>query len=190
MRKTLIRDGACLPRMVFEAHYKLFRVVDEARVLSGEFVCAILKLSQSIHVDEIALMMMDPDPVGYYYSHFHKYGAIVIETADTPDSVLRLCMSDNDESADPFSVVADTFAMFPISPQIPRWCVYRDRFHYEAGIVGFTDEDAMNTFLEIDETRVAVTPAEAVETFMSIPFWPRHLPPEIKAEFFQNYGTD
>ncbi len=188
MRKRLIRDDAVLPANVFNSEYPLFRVVDEARALSDRFLDPILDLSRELHLDQIILMMMQPDPAEYYYRHFKKYGVIVLQSNDSSDDVMTLCWEGPLESpADAFAIVVNTFALFPMSCGLPDWCVYRDRLHAEAGIIAFKNSDIATEFAKRDRYHITVDPQTAAETFMAIPAGGR-LPDETRREFLENYG--
>ncbi len=188
VRKTAIRDGAQLPENVFEADYSFFRMLDAARIPSDEFFEPVISLIRSSKIDQVAMVTIDPDPVEWYRGS-GRYGAVIFDGHDTPDSVLHVCMEHPpDQPKWSISLVASTVALFPFSRDVPDWCVYRDRWNCEVGIIAFKNERLMQSFIEKEITHITTDAQEALETFMALGFHPRHaVPDDFKMEFLRNY---
>jgi hypothetical protein len=188
VRRTVIREGSQLPENVFEANYSFFRMLDAARIPSDEFFEAVISLVRDSRIGQVAMVMIDPDPVEWYIG-CGRYGAVIFDGHDTPDDVLHVCMEyPPDQPQWSISLVASIVALFPISRNVPDWCVYRDCWNCEVGIAAFKNEKVMQDFIEKDIGHVMTDAREAIETFMALGFHPmRVVPDDFKREFLGNY---
>ncbi len=182
-RRRLIRDDVALPGNVFKIQYQFFRVTEWPFVLTAGFFRLIQELSGYLGLSQIVIMMIDPDPFEHY-RYFSRYGAIVFGCHDDSDEIVTLCWEPPDSVIDG----VEKLAIFPVSKETTPWCVYRDRYDCEAGIIGFKNMDAAERFIEMDRDQMTVEPRRAIETFIPQPFWPHDLPPGFKEAFLANYS--
>jgi hypothetical protein len=186
-RRRLLYDDVVLPGNVFKAEYRFFRVVDEAYVLSDELIAPLQEFSRYLGLHQIAIMTIAPDP-RQFLQWAGRYGVIVFDCEDIPDEVVALGWKPSGACA--FPVIVEKLAVFPLSSETAPWGVYRDRYHCEAGIIGFQSRDVAKRFIEMDRggSNITVEPEIAIETFMTLSFRDFVLPVGFKEEFLANYG--
>ncbi len=197
-RKKLFREGVRLPEYVFLDHYELFRVAHSSSALESEFYDLMLDFSKILDINEVVFMMVDPDPSEYYYSHFGKYGVITFDCNDTGKDIKNLLVEAPPESpVDAMTYIVSQFALFPIVPKIPDWCVWVDR-DCEAAVVALKDRNRVEQFLELDGKwakqirevqmdTMTVEPVEALDDFMKNCFKDFVVPDRFKIPFLKNY---
>lgn len=187
MQTVLIRENR-LPKQVFKEEFSEFRFIDLDELFTESFFNKLLAFLLLIGEREFVLYVLDPDPEGYFYKHFHQYSVLEFsaEINSAKDYTESLLTDPGDSPADAIRYNSNVFVLF--SPSL-RWAIYGER-DIELGIAAFTEAGLAESFVDSYGSDRIFDSQSAVNELLP-PVWAHStdgIPKELSDGLINNYG--
>jgi hypothetical protein len=176
-------QSATLPFSVFREGFDNYRFVDFHDVFTGGFWSLIDGLARDFGDEDSSMLILKPDPVSYYYSHFGRFAALRFHPNETADRYFEELQSDPGHSpADAMLHIASVVLWFGSSQQ---WGIWGER-DWSVAVVGSRKKgfdwpliDGIE-WLNVDE---------ALSELISLNFHDQIVPPTFAEELRRNYSN-
>lgn len=174
-----------LPALVFRPGYNQFRFLEFDQTLSEHFWSVLQNLARSSQDQHINLVVLEPDPVNYFFKNFKRYGALRFQAnSGSTQYVDALEAGPADSPADSLLYNSEVIAWFPDSC---RWLIWGER---NRGVAVLSLRDNRSVAVE-DIFRDAGLPnvsvAQAVMDFVSLNFGDADALQRFAQELERNY---
>jgi hypothetical protein len=150
-----------LPSRVFRAGYGEFQFLEFVLFANGALWTMLQRLMAQSEDETVGVTVLDPDPSGYFYTNFKRFGAIEIPRSSSAPEYTKILNSAPESS--PVDSVATVSQVLVWAPPSLRWVIwgerspeimvlaYRDGFNApstetlaQSGICPFTAGDALD----------------------------------------------
>ena len=176
------KDGC--PKQVFKRPYRfqLLREFDFAYGRRSSKRCA--RLRSPLASDTVLLSVLDPDPIAYFYKHFHKINAFYFKAGITEDEYYDIRCAQPRQSGRCRS--SSTPASRPIfRAHLVGRCGGKDR--REIAVIGLDDPVLANTL--IADKGYWMDAETASNGFASMPYRNQEMPEDFRRALIANYGS-
>jgi len=150
-----------MPSRVFRTGYGKFQFLEFVLFANGAFWTMLQRLMDQSQDETVGVLVLDPDPSGYFYENFKRFGAIEIPRSFSAPEYTKVLNSAPESS--PVDSVATVSQVLVWAPPSLRWVIwgertpqimvlaYRDGFNApsrealaQSGIRLFTADDALD----------------------------------------------
>jgi hypothetical protein len=114
-----------LPSPVFQASYGQFRFIEFDITIGDQFWPVLWHLMRSSGDEHVNLTVLDPDPINYFFSNFHRYGALRFNVEDSSDDYYdALSNAPEESSSDALLYNSEVIVWLPDSL---KWVIWGER---------------------------------------------------------------
>ena len=170
-----------LPHEVFAPYFQHFRFVDFDVTLTRKFWEVLSLFAKRCGDTEIAMLVIDPDPVSYFYEHFRRYGALKLASGSSVDDYyVAVRNAPQGSPADALFDVANVACWFGTTGE---WGIWGDR-ELGVGVVG--TKKATLVLPEVDGVHW-LTVDEALHGLVALNFPDQRIPQSVSQELRRVY---
>ena len=129
------------------------------------------------------LSVLDPDPIAYFYKHFHKINAFYFKADITEDEYydIRARNPGNQADAIQFNTGIETYL-----PSSLSWAMWGERSR-EIAVIGLDDQALAKTL--IADKCYWMDAETASNGFASMPYRNQEMPEDFRRALIANYGS-
>lgn len=176
-------DKEGLPEQIFASGFLKFRALEFDLMLAPKFWHVLTACATHCGDTEISVIVHNPDPETYYFSHFRRYGALRFQrNASADDYSAALLAEPVDSPADALQYVASTVSWCGSSKQ---WGIWGER-DYGIGIAATCCADLSWPVVQgIKWFDIQ----SALSDLIALNFRGHEVPPEFAARFRTHYAS-
>lgn len=164
IESLVIRDRR-LPEQVLKKPLSHFTFIDADGILLRSFFERIKSFLSKIGGKRCYLMVIEPDPVSYFFENFRKYPVIEMSIDDTADEYLRIIQEDPGDS--PADAVAYNGRILLLYSDSAKWIVYADR-DLGLAVIGVVEESLKKLFASSYGPEQVFTAEEAIYQLLEV----------------------
>jgi hypothetical protein len=171
-----------LPEQVFKRPYR-FHLLHEFDNGMGDFLEVMRKTRSPFASDTVLLSVLDPDPIKYFYKHYHKINAFYFKAGITKHEYysLRWRNPGNQADAIQFNTGIETYI-----PSSARWAMWGERSR-EIAVIGL-DDPRLTEYL-VEENGYWMDAETASIEFAGMPYAGHKMPEALRRALITNYGS-
>jgi hypothetical protein len=172
----------CLPDKVFKRSYR-FQLLCEFDFAMSDVLEAFRRTCSPLATDTILLSVLDPDPINYFYKHFHKINAVYFRGNITKKEYtsLRWRNPGNQADAIQFNTGIETYI-----PSSLSWAMWGERSP-EIAVIGL-DDPVLAAYL-VKENGYWMDAETSLRRFARMPFIDQKVPEDFRRALIANYGS-
>ena len=174
-----------LPALVFRPGYDRFRFLEFDVTTSERFWNVLSALAVSSQDSHVNLIVLEPDPIDYFFKRFHKYGALRFEVNASPNDYSEgLETAPANSPADALLYNSEVIAWFPDSC---NWALWGERSRGVA-VLGVKNGCSISVESILREASLPnVSVDQALMDFVSMNFKDTNALEEFSWKLEQNY---
>lgn len=171
-----------LPEHVFKHSYRI-HLLSEFDYGMGGFLDALRKTCSVFASDTVLLSVLDPDPINYFYKHYHKINAFYFKGNITKKEYIDLRWHNpgNEADAIQFNTGIETSV-----PSSENWAMWGERSR-EIAVIGLDDSE-LAAFL-VNDKGYWMDAETASNEFASMPYPEHKMPEDFRRALIANYGS-
>ncbi len=180
--ESVFFDERRLPEQVFKRPYQ-FQLLSEFDFAMADILAMLRKIHSPLANETVLLSVLDPEPINYFYKHFHKINAFYFKANISKHEYYDIRKRDpgNPTDAIMFNTEIETYI-----PNSLSWVMWGERSR-EIAVIGL-DDPALAEALIAD--RGWWMDAEtASNEFASMPYRNQQMPEDIRRALITNYGS-
>jgi hypothetical protein len=180
--ESIFHVERCLPDQVFKHPYRI-HLLSEFDYGMGGFLDALRKTRSVLAGDTVLLSVLDPDPINYFYKHYHKINAFYFKANITKKEYISLRWRNpgNEADAIQFNTGIETYI-----PNSLSWAMWGERSR-EIAVIGL-DDPALAAFL-VKENGYWMDAETASNEFASMPYPQQNMPEDFRRSLIAKYGS-
>jgi hypothetical protein len=171
-----------LPKQVFKRPYR-FQLLCQFDIAMGELLNRLREMRTSLGNETVLLSVLDPDPINYFYKHYHKINAFYFKAGITKHEYysLRWRNPGNQADAIQFNTGIETYI-----PSSFSWAMWGERSP-EIAAIGLDDPALAKTL--IAEKGYWMDAETSLLRFARMPFIDHKVPEDFRRALIANYGS-
>ncbi len=171
-----------LPDQVFKHSYR-FQLLCEFEFAMSDILNVFHKIRSPLAADTVLLSVLDPDPIAYYYKHYHKINAFYFKADITENEYFDLRSRNPGNKADAiqYNTEIETY-----NPESLGWAMWGERSR-EIAVIGLDDRE-LAAYL-VKENGYWMDAETASENFASMPYPKQKIPEDFRRALITNYGS-
>ncbi len=143
-RSVIVEDSA-LPKQVFRNPAGPFLFFEFGLFFTRRFFECMKKFLTSTNDAAASFVVVDPDPIEYFYREFQKYPVIRVSAEDSAEDYLNALSEDpGNSSADAVIYNSTKIVLYP--PSL-HWSIFGDR-DFEWAVINCGSEETFRFFME------------------------------------------
>jgi hypothetical protein len=180
--ESIFHVERCLPDQVFIRSYR-FQLLCEFDFAMSDVLEAFRKTCSPLATDTVLLSVLDPDPIKYFYKHFHKLNAFYFKAGVTKHEYysLRWRNPGNPADAIQFNTEIETYI-----PSSLSWAMWGERSP-EIAVIGLDDPVLAKTL--IANKGYWMDAETSLRRFARMPFIDHKVPEDFRRALIANYGS-
>lgn len=171
-----------LPEQVFKRAYR-FQLLCEFNFAMADILAMLWKVRSPLARENVLLSVLDPDPITYFFKHFHKISAFYFKAGISKGEYYDMRKRDpgNPTDAIMYNTEIETYI-----PDSSGWAMWGERSR-EIAVIGL-DDPALAAFL-INENGYWMDAETASSSFAKMPFRDQKMPEDFRRALIANYGS-
>ncbi len=180
--ESVFRVEKLLPELVFKRPFRFF-LMCQFDIAMWEFMDTLRKVDSPLTSQTVLLSVLDPDPIKYFYKHFHKINAFYFKAGVTKHEYysLRWRNPGNPADAIQFNTEIETYI-----PNSLSWAMWGERSP-EIAVIGLDDPMLAKTL--IADKGYWMDAETASNEFARMPYRNHKMPEDFRRPFVANYGS-
>ncbi|HMF05960.1 MAG TPA: hypothetical protein VKE72_02980 [Methylocella sp.] len=172
----------CLPDQVFKHSYR-FQLLCEFEFAMSEVLNVFRKTRSPLASDTVLLSVLDPDPIAYFYKHFHRINAFYFKANITEDEYfdMRSRNPGNEADAIQYNTEIETYV-----PSSLNWAMWGERSS-EIAVIGLDDPVLAKAL--IADKGWWMDAETSLQRFAKFPFVDQKVPEDFRRALIANYGS-
>ncbi|MGH6811206.1 MAG: hypothetical protein ACREDM_02315 [Methylocella sp.] len=172
----------CLPDQVFKRPFRFF-LMCQFDTAMWEFMDTLRKMGSPLTSETVLLSVLDPDPVNYFYEHYHKINAFYFKGNITKKEYVSLRWRNpgNEADAIQFNTGIETYI-----PSSLSWAMWGERSP-EVAVIGIDDPALVKAL--IADKGWWMDSETASSEFASMPYPQQKMPENFRRALIANYGS-
>jgi hypothetical protein len=180
--ETVFHAERRLPEQVIKRPYR-FNLMCQFDIAMGELLDVLREMRSPLGNETVLLSVLDPDPIKYFYKHFHKINAFYFK-ADIPEDEyydIRWRNPGNPADAIQFNTEIETYI-----PNSLTWAMWGERSS-EIAVIGLDDATLAETL--IANKGYWMDAESASNEFACMPYRNQEMPDDFRRPLIANYGS-
>ena len=176
------------PNQIFKDIYSRYLFFDFDIIYTKEFINSIIKLMNTTNDKKVNILILNPDPIDYYYKYFKKYPFSSFENHQNSEDYITFLNSEPQrESPDSLIYNSNLLILYPDSL---KWSIIGNR-EFEIAVIAFNKNQLSMSLPDLLTELNLLTIDEALEELISVLYVNNEfsIPNDIRIEFIKNYSN-
>ncbi len=180
--ESVFFDERRLPEQVFKRPYQ-FQLLSEFDFAMADILAMLEKIHSPLANETVLLSVLDPEPINYFYKHFHKINAFYFKANISKHEYYNIRKRDPGNPADAimFNTEIETYI-----PNSLSWAMWGERSR-EIAVIGLNDPALVEAL--IADKGWWMDAEAASNEFASMPYRNQQMPEDIRRALIANYGS-
>jgi hypothetical protein len=179
--ETVFEFERRLPEQIFTRLYR-FNLMCQFDIAMGELLDVLREVRSPLGNETVLLSVLDPDPIKYFYKHYHKINAFYFKANITEDEYydVRWRNPENQADAIQFNTEIETYI-----PNSLSWAMWGERSS-EIAVIGL--DDPMLAITLIANKGYWMDAETASNEFARVPLTDHKVTEDFRRALIANYG--